>query len=117
MSKKIEIELDPPEGELEEYEESDQNLALVQVVRSGEVMDPEDCIVQLTLSHDAMIGLGKELLRAAYKERGFHHELFPSKKSHCATALGIYLHPDSCRLNIGDAGLGTVEEALERDAQ
>lgn len=116
MSRKIKIEIEPPEGELRDYEEEDKNLALVQVTRSGETVDSKDCIVELTLSRDAMIGLGKELLRAAYQGKEFHHELWPVEKSHAATALGIYLHPDSCRLNIGRAELGTVEEAMETDA-
>ncbi len=101
------IPIDPPEDQIESYEIDDQNMALVRV--DGLSTGP---IVTLQLSRDAMLGLATELIRSAHRNDGLSSELSPAVKGLASQCLGIYLHPQSCRLNIQRVEMGTVEAAL-----
>jgi hypothetical protein len=61
------------------------------------------------LSKDAMLGLGKSLIRRAtgYYERGDPMQIMPARKGHTMFAYGICLHPQSIETIIGDNSIET----------
>lgn len=103
----IVVSLNQPIDCREEYEEMDDNV--MQVTLSG---SPENPIVDLLMSRNAMIGLGTHLLRQAYGNAETFVELHPSDTSLATTSLGVYLHPKSCRLNVGHFEFGALEDLL-----
>ena len=113
MSTTIAVPLEP-KGEIEDFNADDRNVAFVSVQADGRQIASSDCIVDLRLSREAMIGLATELLRAAHRspEKVFA-ELLPSQPGFSAERFGIYLHPESCRLHIGEADFGKIDKALK----
>jgi hypothetical protein len=99
----------------EPFERADRNVIQVRVqLPDGTIISTANCIVEFNLSHDAMVGLGTELLRAAHggdTRPGW--ELFPADRGLASQCLGVFLHPNSCRLNVWQVELGPLEKALE----
>lgn len=64
-----------------------------------------------SLSKNAMIGLGKSLIRRAtgYYEYGNPMQIMPARKGHVMLAYGICLHPQSIETIIGDNSIDSVE--------
>lgn len=115
MSKTITIPLEKHE-DVEDYAKTDRNVVQVRVGVRGQWYSSADCIVDLSLSREAMIGLATTLLRAAHRpaaETAFV-ELLPSVPGHATLAFGVYMHPESCRLNIGERDFGELERLLQR---
>jgi len=116
MPNNIEIEINPSD-EVEEFEEQDRNVAKVQVrLPSGDIVGSEEYTVVITLSRNAMLGIGKELIRSAYKDedRTPHNwHLRPTDPSLPTQILGVFLHPDSCELIVGEQEMGTLENILD----
>ena len=110
------VSLEPETNSLEEYEKRDQNIVRVRVqLPSGEVVASSQYRLELSLSRDAMIGLGTELIRLALKQEeisGIFH-LRPMEKNFASEVLGIYLHPDSCELLVAHNEFGTIEEVFD----
>ena len=111
----ITINLTPVIGEVEGFSRNDKNILKVRVqLPTGEIITSPHYRVELTLSRDGMVGLGTELLRAAYRSK--EHYLFwhisPSIPSLASQKLGVFMHPDSCELMVTEEDLGTLEEAL-----
>jgi hypothetical protein len=113
MTPALTIPLEPSERP-EPFELADRNMiqARVQLPDRTVVSDP-GFIIELNLSRDAMVGLATELLRAAHKhEASTGWEMHPIDRDLASQCLGVFLHPNSCRLNIWHVELGTVAEAL-----
>jgi hypothetical protein len=114
MSKTITIPLEKQET-IEDYAKTDRNVAQVRVGIRGQWHASSDCIVDLSLSREAMIGLATALLRAAHRppsETAFV-ELHPSGPGHAVLTFGVYVHPESCRLNIGERDFGELERLFQ----
>ncbi len=113
MSYTITIPLEACET-VEDYAKADRNVMQVRVGVRGQWHSSPDCIVDLSLSREAMIGLATALLRAAHRPSGqaAFAEMRPSERGNAVLAFGVYLHPQSCRLNIGERDLGELENLL-----
>ena len=100
------------------YETSDQNVMLVRARnKSGEINGGNQCLVEISLSRDAMLGLGTELIRSALRPGEKMLEVFPVDRNLASQWLGTYLHPDSCRLIIFlHEEFGTVESLLAENS-
>ena len=104
MIKKIEISLENDNGAEVEHRKNDKNLAQIRVILpSGKILNNEGVKVELGLSQDSMIGLGRKLLKAAYselkkKQKFWHIRGFD--KTLLTEVMGIYLEPNSCELII-----------------
>lgn len=94
--------LDSQEDEV--FDKNDDNILKVSVTVAGVPVENKDnCFVFLDMTRDAMIGLGVELIRKAMEsdlECGYC-ELYPVR--YPLRRMGVYLHPDSCRLFLGMA--------------
>lgn len=107
--------LTKPRPNLEEYEKEDKNILRVRVqLPSGEIVTDEQCMVEITLSSQGMLGLGMELIRAAHAN---HKEPFwewhPSDKHTATQVLGAYMHPSSCRLFLARTEFPSLDALLE----
>lgn len=118
--KTVTIRLDRKRGEPEEFERNDKNLIQVSVrVPSAGMVCNDAYLVELSLSRDAMLGLGTELIRAAYRQidqTGFWH-FRPSEPQFATKMLGVYLHPNSCQLIIAEVDHGTLESLLNAESE
>ena len=68
------------------------------------------CEVMACLNEDAMLGLGKSLIRraAGYYNRGNPMHLDPIRSHHIVQSYGIFLHPHSIETIIGDNGVESI---------
>src|SRR6478735_969628 len=107
MSKTISISLEEHEG-IEDYAENDRNIAQVRVGSHGEWHSSPDWIVDLSLSREGMIGLATALLRAAHQpsDRLTFVEMLPSEAKFAVERFGVFMHPESCRLNLRQQDFG-----------
>ena len=121
MRKTILIDLNPDKDKLESFETEDDNLMEINVITSeGKKLKSGDYTVHVSLSADAMLGLGTELIRKAYlaKERnlkdGSIEELHPIYKELVSKNMGVYLTPESGGLFICLENLGKVEDVVNK---
>ncbi|MEC0230635.1 Imm32 family immunity protein [Paenibacillus alba] len=58
--------------------------------------------VMISLSKNAMIGLGHHLIRLAHRdyENGYHIHVDPCEKGYLSQTMGFFSHPDSAELII-----------------
>lgn len=113
--KVININITPPDDQLEAFEERDQNIVNVRIqTPGGEMISGPGYRVELTLTRDAMMGLGTELIRAAHhnhvENRIFH--LRPADSELASRILGVYLHPSSCELILAGVSFPPLEQLL-----
>jgi hypothetical protein len=112
------IQLLVPEDVVEEFEKRDRNILNVRVqLPSGEMVSGNNYRVEITLSRDAMLGLGTELIRSAYKGNTddlFWH-LHRATPTLASSILGVYLHPSSCELLISEQDYNTLQELLDEE--
>lgn len=113
LAKNYTISLERSVDGLEVYEERDQNIARVRVqLPTGEVVADPRYRVELTLSKDAMLGLGTELIRLAVEGgdiKGVYH-VHPIERDFASAVLGIFIVPESCELLVAHDDFGTIEE-------
>lgn len=111
MSKTINISLE----EQEDDAETDRNIVQIGVGVCGEWHSSPDCMVHLSLSREAMIGLATALLRAAHQPPGnpAFVEMLPSEPGCAVERFGVFMHPKSCRLNICEHDFGALEDLLQ----
>ena len=102
----------------EAFEASDENIAelRIQLPGSTKMVSGSQYKVELSMTADAMLGLGTELIRSAHRlknsaEAEFHH-LQPINVNNTCQQLGIYLTTNSCQLLVADKDLGTVEKQI-----
>jgi len=109
------VDLEPTNDTSADHEIGDRNLLKVRIqLPHHQPISGSDCIVELSLSKQAMLGLGKALIRMAHSDApSIGREINPCTSELPTETLGFYLHPQSCKLNIWGYDLGTVEEALK----
>lgn len=113
MSDKYALQFERKSPGDEEYERGGDNVLQVRFqLPSGEIVCDGGYRAELRLSRAAMIGLGSELIRAAYREDidKLSWHLRPSEKDFASQALGIFLNPESSGLLVSSAGHGPVEQ-------
>ncbi|MFF2876932.1 hypothetical protein ACFVR2_11495 [Gottfriedia sp. NPDC057991] len=85
--------------EEEVFEIEGNNIAEVTVLDSNGNNITNDCRVMISLSKNALIGLGTELIRLAHNYKdGKHFHIDPISKGNVVQSMGIMLHPESCEL-------------------
>jgi len=118
----IDLSLDHGQEELEEFEKADENLIEIRVQCPGsKVMESKGYRVELTMSPDAMLGFGTELIRKAFEMKksglgetgGFEH-LYPITSESVTENMGVYLTPNSAELLVSAIDFGKVEEAIKK---
>ncbi len=109
------VPLNPTVQDKELYRAADQNIIRVEVqLASGEMLETRNCRVVVSMTKDAMLGLGSSLIRAALnqtQERG-SWEFENAEPDSATEQLGVYLHPSSCRLVMNLTSLGKLAELL-----
>ena len=95
--------------------QTERNVVQVRVGVRGQWYSSPDCIVDLALSREAMLGLATALLHAAHQPAGntAFVEMCPSESEHATLAFGVYLHPESCRLNLREQDFGELEALFQ----
>lgn len=110
-----------PDKSKEEYELDDKNIAEVRVqIPTGEIVSGSKYKVSISLSPDAMVGLGTELIRKGLKLKEDGEKSYDYAVEHLegiysinpCQKLGIYLTPKSCDLIILADDFGKVEEII-----
>jgi hypothetical protein len=96
------IKLRSISDEEEEFELAGDNIAQIDVMDISGSNITKDCRVQITLSKNALLGLGTELIRLAHKfSDGRHFHIDPISQDSAVQTLGIMHHPGSCELIVG----------------
>ncbi|MEW9674342.1 hypothetical protein [Ammoniphilus sp. 3BR4] len=86
----------------EAFEITGNNIAEVNVIDKNGNDITQNCRVQITLSKNALLGLGTELIRLAHEYKdGKHFHIEPISKGYVVQSMGIMLHPESCELIVG----------------
>lgn len=110
------VDLDPPDDRVEQYEEKDANVLMVRVqLPTGEMVGGSNYRVEITLSKDAMIGLGTALIRSACladDETNLFWHLHPSIPELISQQLGVFLHPKSCELLMSENDFESVHKIV-----
>ena len=117
MSESVTIPLQQ-KAQLEAFAERERNIVQVEVSVQGVWHRSADCIVSVSLSRDAMIGLATALLRAAHApaDQSMFVELLPSAPHAATLAAGVFMHPESCRLNLAESDFGDLAHVLHEKA-
>lgn len=122
MSQKYSINLNPDRSKEEEYELDDKNVAEVRIqLPSGEIVSGSKYKVSISLSPDAMVGLGTELIRKGLRLKESKEESYDYAVEHLEAIysttpcqkMGVYLTPKSCDLIILTDDFGKVENILK----
>ncbi|KQL27364.1 hypothetical protein [Psychrobacillus sp. FJAT-21963] len=111
----ISLENDPDKEEA--FEMTGDNIALVHVMDNSGNDITQNCRVQITLSKNALLGLGTELIRLAHDEykNGRHFHLDPIEKEYVVQSMGIMLHPESCELILGCGDFDSFTEYTKEE--
>jgi len=114
-----EIKIPAEHGEIEDFEKSDDNIALFRVLdKNGKDISQECVYVEIWLSENAMLGLGTELIRLAHNfEEGKSITIEPSTEKEAKQEMGIFLTPDSCELTIFCKSFEPIEQYLTKYVQ
>lgn len=95
------VKLDIDDLTEEDFHKDDNNLAEVSVYNKKGENIAKECRVQITLTKNGLIGLGKELIRLAYHFKdGKHYHIEPINNGNICETLGIVLKPESSELII-----------------
>lgn len=80
----------------ESFEEMGDNLALLNVFNQNGIDITQSCSVEITLSNNALLGLGTELIRLAYQYMGGKYSCInPIEKKYVVQSLAAMLPPES----------------------
>jgi hypothetical protein len=110
------IKLGSISDEEEEFETAGDNIAQIDVMDKNGNDITKDCRVQVTLSKNALLGLGTELIRLAHKfSDGKHFHIDPISKESVVQSLGIMLHPESCELIVGCGEFKSFDKYIKGD--
>ena len=83
------------------FEDKADNVAEIRVFNQDKIEVTKKSVVEISLSKNALIGLGTELIRLAYNfKEGKHMHLEPVDDEHQIQRLGIFLKPNSCNVII-----------------
>jgi len=107
--------LNDPDVE-EGFEIEGNNIAEVTVLDKSGNDITNNCRVQITLSKNALIGLGTELIRLAHNYKdGKHYHIDPISKDYIVQSMGIMLHPESCELIVGCGDYKSFNDYTKED--
>ena len=110
------IELNNNFDKEESFERTRDNIAHVTVYDSNGNDVTKQSRVQITLSKNALLGLGTELIRLAHQYRnGKHFHIDPISTESAVQSLGLMLHPDSCEFIIGCRDFEPYTEYIKED--
>lgn len=109
-------EVDINNGDNDVFENKADNVGMLQVFDNEGKEITEQSTVSLSLSKNALLGLGTELIRMAhnYKE-GKHYHVEPATKDLMVQTLGFFLTPDSSELIVGCSDEGVIDTYFESD--
>ncbi|MBT2657966.1 hypothetical protein J7E81_22465 [Bacillus sp. ISL-18] len=100
----------------EGFELTGDNIAQVTVLDINGDDVTKQSRVQFTLSKNALLGLGTELIRLAHNyHNGKHSHIDPIYKGDAYQSMGIMLHPDSSELIICCGDYEPYTEYIEED--
>jgi hypothetical protein len=108
------VDINPQTDKVEDFEREDKNLLKVRVqLPNGDMIEGQDYRVEITLSKEAMLGLGTSLIRAAHsgKDLKFWH-LHPADSSLTSQNFGVFLHPESCELLIAEKDFENIHKIV-----
>jgi hypothetical protein len=108
--------IDIKNDEFDEFEKKSDNVAMFKVFdnEGNDITDSSQAI--FTLSENALLGLGSELIRLAHNFRESKHvHLEPAEKEMIVQRLGIFLTPDSGRLIIACSELDCIDDYFKKD--
>jgi hypothetical protein len=119
------VDLEKQSPEEEAIEDEGKNIARLRVrLPSGEMVSGDDYIVEMTLTREARLVFGIELIRSAIEgpdrksmasgETFYFMEMYNSTKGNIVPYLGVFLHPKSCQLLVCEDNFGTIEEEIEK---
>jgi hypothetical protein len=109
----------PSDAEKEAFRARDENVIGVAVQPPhGDVSQSSDYRVVISLSRDAMLGLGSSMIRAAMLGEASQRvwEFENATPDHSAEVLGVYLHPRSARLVVSMVQGVALHELLKADS-
>ena len=101
------------------FEEKSDNIMEVSVLGpGGRPMPSEQIRVLITLSKNAMIGLGTEPIRRAVQDKYMnqHWHLDPTVRGdvdNSTMQMGVFLHPNSTEVIFDQCEYGTLEDLLK----
>lgn len=103
----------------EDHEKDGKNLSYVEVFdKNGNLLTKDDLYcVQIELSKEAALGLGKELIRSAHQKdfnSNQHCHLTPIEQGRATQNMGICLTQNSIELIIAFKDLGSIAEEVEK---
>ncbi|MCT4782081.1 MULTISPECIES: hypothetical protein [Exiguobacterium] len=94
-------EIDLKNDEDDDYYELADNVGTVEVLDQEEESPHKHPRVMISLSRNAMIGLGTELIRMAHRfEIGRHMHIEPMEEGLVCQSMGVFLTPESSELII-----------------
>lgn len=110
MNRQFCFDISPNDGE-EFFKKDEDNICQIRVqLPNGQLIAETAYTVELSLSKNAMIELGMELIRAAVNENNTIWHLRPSEKTFSSQCMGIYLHPKSCQLLVCHCEMGSLDD-------
>lgn len=105
--------VDIDNDEFDEYENSADNVGIVEVFDKNGNKVSSKTKVQLYLSKNALLGLGTELIRLAYHyKEGKHYHITPAEREMLCQRLGIFLTPESSELIVCCSDNNKIDEYL-----
>ncbi|QFF99014.1 hypothetical protein PB01_09315 [Psychrobacillus glaciei] len=100
----------------EDFEMTGDNIALINVMDMSGDEITQNCRVQITLSKNALLGLGTELIRLAHEYKDSKHfHIEPINKEYVVQSKGIMLHPESCELILGCGDFDSFTEYTKEE--
>ncbi|WP_425517377.1 Imm32 family immunity protein [Paenibacillus solanacearum] len=101
----IDINISLTDGDIDEFPNKD-NVGLVEVLNNR---------VMITLSRNAMIGLGKQLIKLAYTnfQDGYHVHVDPCEEGYTSQPMGFYSHPKSAEIIICCSEFESIDKCMK----
>ena len=117
------IDLNFNKQQLQEFEVNDENIMGIRIqLPDGKIVEGQEYKVELSLSPDAMIGLGTNLIRKGLRAKELDKNLYKTEFEHlipfdqnsAVTNMGVYLVPGSAELLINIHQFGKVEDIIDK---
>lgn len=111
-------EFDLIDDENDEFEQLADNVGTVLVLDKNGESAIQQSRVMISLSRNAMIGLGTELIRMAHRfEVGNHMHVDPMQEGLVCQSMGIFLTPESSELIIACGDEKDVDSYIPPELQ
>jgi len=83
------------------------NVGLIKILNNDKVM--------LSLSRNAMLGLGQQLIKLAHfnYEDGYHVHIDPCERNYLPQALGFFSHPESAEFILCCSDFEGIDELIK----